>query len=93
MKKTISISTIIFLFLNISLNAQNVWTQKTNFSGAPRYHSVAFAIGNKIYVGTGWNNTSYYNDFYEYDPASDTWTQKANFPGDALSSFVTVLPR
>lgn len=41
----------------------------------------AFTIGAKGYIGTGNNpNTGAYNDFWEYDPVSDTWTQKANVP-------------
>ena len=49
-----------------------------------RRHAVGFSIGNKGYVGTGYdNNINYHNDFWEYDPATDTWTQKANFGGGA----------
>jgi N-acetylneuraminic acid mutarotase len=62
------------------------WTQKSNFGGAPRIWAVGFSIGTKGYIGTGRglnsNNTDqYYKDFWEYDPSTDTWTQKADFGG------------
>ncbi len=67
----------------------NTWLTKTNFPGGPREEAVGFSIGNKGYIGTGQifivgpNNsfTQTYNDFYEYDPVTDAWTQKASIPG------------
>ncbi len=38
------------------------------------------AVGNYGYICTGYNGT-YYNDMWQYDPSTNTWTQKANFPG------------
>jgi N-acetylneuraminic acid mutarotase len=64
----------------------NDWIQKADFGGGLRYNEVGFVIGNKGYVGTGSYRSSprvpatYYNDFWEYDPAIDTWTRKANVP-------------
>jgi hypothetical protein len=43
-------------------------------------HELTLAIGNKGYVGTGQYAGSL-ADFWEYDPLSNTWTQKANFGG------------
>lgn len=58
----------------------NTWTQKANFAGGQRYAAVGLSIGNKGYVGTGFDITAGVNknDFWEYDPFSNTWTQKAN---------------
>lgn len=74
------------------------WAQKANFPGGPREEAVAFSIGSKGYVGTGQlfvvgPNSSFtqaFNDFYEYNPATDAWTQKANFPGAARAYAVGV---
>jgi N-acetylneuraminic acid mutarotase len=65
------------------------WIQKANFPGNGRTFAVGFSIGQKGYVGTGMGchpsrgctEQIFYNDFWEYDPFNDTWTQKATFPG------------
>jgi gliding motility-associated-like protein len=55
---------------------------KAAFGGTARQFAVGFAIGTKGYVGTGWDQgIGYRNDFWEYDPATNTWTQRANFGG------------
>lgn len=66
----------------------NTWAVKSDFPGAPRYDAVGFSIGNKGYIGLGYDATSNYSDFYEYDPATNTWTRKADFPGDARRNAV-----
>lgn len=40
-----------------------------------------FVLDGKAYMGTGYNGSIVFNDFYCYDPSNDTWTAKANFPG------------
>ncbi len=62
----------------------NDWTEKASYPGCGQYSQVGFSIGNKGYVGTGGTGsttTTFCNDFWEYDPASDNWTQKADFGG------------
>lgn len=62
----------------------NTWTQKADFGGVARGAASAFSIGNKGYIGTGFNDVTYFqNDFWEYDPSNDTWTQRADFGGAA----------
>jgi len=60
---------------------ENTWTQKEGFGGGVRQNAVGFSIGSKGYIGTGYSNNVFYNDFWEYDPATGVWTQKANFGG------------
>ena len=60
----------------------NTWAQKANFGGVSRGAAVGFSIGNKGYIGTGFNdNTFFQKDFWEYDPSNDQWIQKADFAG------------
>lgn len=62
--------------------ASDSWSQKADFGGGLRYHTVSFTIGNKAYVGTGRNNFSAYErDLWEFDPIENIWTAKADFPG------------
>ncbi len=60
----------------------DAWSQIANLPDT-LYFPVSFSIGNKGYVGTGSNYlfTAYKNTFYEYSPLTNSWTQKANFPG------------
>lgn len=57
------------------------WEQKADLIGVTRAYAVGFTIGSKGYVGTGVNPPVPLNDFYEYDPALDQWTRKADMPG------------
>jgi len=66
--------------------ANDTWTQKANLPGSVRRDAIAFAINSKGYVGTGIDNDesmlgTKLNDFWEYNPTTNTWTQKADFPG------------
>jgi N-acetylneuraminic acid mutarotase len=64
--------------------ATDKWTQKANFGGIGRLYSAGFSIGTKGYVGIGNTNENAgtdLKDFWEYDPATDTWTRKADFAG------------
>ncbi|MBK7851597.1 MAG: hypothetical protein IPJ66_10800 [Bacteroidetes bacterium] len=67
-----------------------MWSQKADFGGGARHAAVAFSIGNKGYVGTGvsLNGPVYFNDFYEYDPNSNSWIQVSSFPASARHSAV-----
>src|SRR5687767_15239295 len=79
MKKFYALSA--FFILNLSFAfAASCWTQKATFGGGGRHRPFSFVIGNKAYVGGGWQGTIMYWDFWEYDPASNTWTQKAMLP-------------
>lgn len=64
----------------------NSWTQKADFGGVGRRNAIGFSIGNKGYIGTGMSHEFSFSgdelaDFWEYDPATNAWTQKAPYPG------------
>jgi len=66
------------------------WLEMSDFEGYPRADAVGFAIGNKGYVGTGYNGQEdeRLSDFWEYDADRDTWIQRADFTGGARNSAV-----
>lgn len=73
--------------------ANNKWAAKASFPGVARANAVSFAINNKIYVGMGTNynrnsRENVYTDWYEYDPATDKWTKKQDFPGQGRDQAV-----
>src|ERR1044071_3179889 len=89
--------TFTFLFMMgsvINLNsskAQDTWVQKADFGGVSRASAVGFSINTKGYIGSGYfyNGTLHvFKDFWEYDPLTDSWTQKANLGGVARSGAI-----
>lgn len=87
-RRSICVGGLFALFILISSKSfgDNFhWNQKAEFPPIARHRCVAFSIGNKGYCGTGHINaggsTIAYSDFWEFDPATNTWTQKANFGG------------
>lgn len=62
------------------------WTRINDFGGTARAFAVGFSINNtKGYVGTGIISLDtiyqYTNEFWEFDPAGNTWSRKADFGG------------
>jgi N-acetylneuraminic acid mutarotase len=87
---------ILFSFVLSSFNlfAQS-WTQKASLPAGSRSLCVSFSIGNKGYLGTGvvgrpthLDEQVIYQDFWEWDPATNVWTQKADFTGGVRYSAV-----
>ncbi len=62
------------------------WETKTSFPGTLRERAVSFSIDGKGYVGLGYNreeDKEELGDFWQYDPATDVWTQLSSFGGTA----------
>ena len=66
--------------------ATNIWTRKADFGGSERIQAVGFSIGNKGYIGTGFDNQSYLRDIWEWDQSTDTWVKKALLAGTGRAS-------
>ncbi|MFL5762766.1 MAG: kelch repeat-containing protein [Bacteroidia bacterium] len=59
------------------------WTQRASVPAGGRHRAVALTIGNRGYAGLGHINAItdiLYDDWWEYDPGTNSWTQKASFP-------------
>ena len=63
----------------------NTWTQKANYHGGGGggvYYAGAFTADNKGYITCGKIGSNWYAfDLWEYKPSTDSWSQRANFPG------------
>jgi N-acetylneuraminic acid mutarotase len=85
--------TLVLCAFSLGSQAQ-YWIQKSSFGGVGRHRAVGCATENKGYLGLGHVNGTgvdiSYKDWWEYDPASDTWSQRANFPvyNHGATSFV-----
>ena len=61
---------------------------KADFPGTNRNQPKGFTINNKVYFGWGWTgqpgDLSYLTDFWEYNPDTNTWTQKPSCPATTV---------
>lgn len=75
---------LIFCFVLAPQLFGQFWIQKSSLGGPGRHRGTGCATSNRGYMGLGHVNGTgqdiSYKDWWEYDPASDTWTQKADFP-------------
>ena len=58
-------------------------TQKVDFIGRPRTSAVSFVNNDKAYLVTSHTYSLALDDFYEFIPSSNQWTQEATL-GDTL---------
>ena len=62
------------------------WVEKAKSSAVKppaRSKGIGFAADGKFYFGLGYDRNTKYNDLWAYDPATDKWEKKADFPGTA----------
>jgi len=69
-------------------NNSNTWAQKANYPGAAVAEAMAVSINGKIYVGMGCNKIGCKSDLWEYDPATNKWTEKSDFPWGQISGHI-----
>ncbi len=60
----------------------NTWKRVKDFGGPAHHHPAFFTINDKAYLCTGHDRvgSKVLNSNYEYNPVTDTWTQKASLP-------------
>ncbi len=76
---------LIILILTVtfsSLSAQ-FWKERSPLPNPAegRHHPVTFSIGEFGYVGLGSTPTKYSDNFFRYDPKTDSWDELNLFPG------------
>ncbi|UXP33814.1 galactose oxidase [Reichenbachiella agarivorans] len=64
------------------------WIKRSSFDGVGRSGAVSFVIGDKAYIGLGFDGDDYLTDFWTYDPDQNYWQKAAEFPGVARSGAV-----
>jgi N-acetylneuraminic acid mutarotase len=75
---------LLTLSLSLSLVKADFWTQRASFPGTNRDGCFSFSIGNKGYIGCGYDtNWTCTRKFWEYDKATNSWSQKADYPDSA----------
>jgi N-acetylneuraminic acid mutarotase len=84
MKKLLHVLVFTLAVTSAVAQAQYGWVEKSMFGGVARHRCVGVSIGSRGYMGLGHVNSITniaYQDWWEYDPGTDTWAQKANYPG------------
>jgi N-acetylneuraminic acid mutarotase len=75
--------------------AQAGWIRRADMAGAGRHRGTGCSIGTKGYMGLGhYNGTGVnivLNDWWEYDPATNAWSQKADYIGGTTAGNYGVL--
>lgn len=84
MRRSSLTCTVLLLFIIEGLAGP--WIQKPSLPGPGRHRAFSFVVGNKAYIGGGWNGWTMFSDFWEFDPASNSWTQRANTPINCYTS-------
>jgi N-acetylneuraminic acid mutarotase len=93
MKKYILVFYLI-LFCFCGIAGEWKWKPKASYPGTPRHRAIGTSVGNKGYLGLGHINSGASGDYYdwwEFDPATNSWAQKSDYPGVGrygCSSFV-----
>jgi N-acetylneuraminic acid mutarotase len=81
---------LFLLLIHSHALATGPWQLKPSIDGPGRHRGLGISIGNKGYVGTGHYNGAgpniVFNDWWEFDPATNSWTQKANIPTPTYGS-------
>lgn len=84
MKKLFTLFTILMVSDALLAQTDYGWVQKATLPAVGRHRSTALSCGNRGYLGLGHVNSVVdvlYEDWWEYDPGTDTWSQKANYGG------------
>lgn len=77
-------SFIFFVAMCVQVQAQD-WVQVASLPNAfnATHHSFGFALDGMGYLVSGGSAAGAREDFYQYDPVADTWTELDAFPGGA----------
>lgn len=65
----------------LTIDLVNAFTQLSSFPAGSRLHSQGFSIGNLGFIALGEIGNTVLTELWQYNPTSDTWTQKNDFPG------------
>jgi len=75
-------SFLVIISLNVNCLANGSWNQASIYSSGATDVPFGFSIGTKGYVGGGRTSTTIFkSDFWEFDPVTNVWMQKASYPG------------
>mgnify|MGYP001070432254 CR=1 FL=1 len=86
---------IIFVLFAICDSAEANWIRRADFGAQGRHRGTGCGLSHRGYFGLGHYNGTGINivlkDWWEYDPATNAWTQKADYIGGNVNGNYAVL--
>lgn len=83
-RKILFVFILLLAFADAFAQDQYAWHQLASLPAVGRHRACGCSIGSRGYIGLGHinnsNNSINYADWWEYDPGTDSWMQKANYP-------------
>jgi len=80
------LSITLLCLVSAALIYAQTWSLASTVPGQGREAAESFSLNGKIYIGGGINSNGELNDFYQFDPSTNTWTRKANIPDNICAS-------
>lgn len=86
---------LIGIIFCLAESAEAGWIKRADMAGGARHRGTGCSIGTKGYLGLGHYNGTGVNivlkDWWEYDPATNSWSQKADYIGGTSAGNYGVL--
>lgn len=77
---------VLFSMLLLFPAISGSWQQRADFGSVGRHRGIGLSIGNKGYMGLGHYNGAgpniVFKDWWEFDPATNSWSQKSDYTGN-----------
>lgn len=80
-RSTPTLIILLFCIFSSSVYSQGWWFRKADYNQSSRTAAVAFAISTGVFVGTGFDSTSFRRNFSAYNPSANTWTESESMGG------------
>lgn len=74
----------------VNVDSLGVWIEHNDFPGAGRAGGLTFVLDGKGYWGFGATTEGYLRDIWSYDPITDSWERKNDFPFDPGEISLTI---
>lgn len=72
----------------VHFRIENVWIQLNDFEGSGRNFAFTFTLGDKGYIGGGYDGNDWLSDLYQYNPSGGSWTTMQGGPVGGIT-FIT----
>ena len=79
---------VIIFLTSLQAASQGTWVQNNDFPGQGRESAVYFSIGDNGYLCAGNQDSTYFNDFWRFNPANNQWLPLADLIDSARTNSV-----